>query len=89
MFRLLCNVFFVWQPNLCKKQVLKMAVVCAQAPVCLGTYTNVYVEACVYGVGLYCLVGLCQQSPVSVVSQKHLLRCEDSKVMDRSVPAAS
>lgn len=23
--------FFVWQPNLCKKQVLSMAVACAQA----------------------------------------------------------
>lgn len=39
MFRLLCSVFFVWQPNLCKKQVLKMAVACARAwghlPMCI------------------------------------------------------
>lgn len=88
MFRLLCHVFFVWQPNLCKKQVLKTAVVCAQAPVWLGTCTSVYVEACVYGIGLYCLVGLCHQSPVTVVSQKQLLHCEDPKVMHRFVPAA-
>lgn len=80
--------FFVWQPNLCKKQVLKIAVVCAQAPVWLGTCTSVYVEACVYGIGLYCLVGLCHQSPVTVVSQKQLLHCEDPKVMHRFVPAA-
>lgn len=62
MFRLLCNVFFLWLPNLCEKQVMKLAVVSAEALVHLESSTDLYVEMCMCVCSCFVLYSLCQPS---------------------------